>query len=408
MADDKSTNPVYAILDVETTGLSRKRDRIIQIACLKIGKDDTQKTWMRYINPEMDTEYLKRAFPIHHISPEFLQEKPLFKDVAESFCDFLKDVDYLVAHNCMFDWDMLSREFEILGQNQKKDENSREDISKLWWEKFHYDSKWVDTLRLAMICFPKRDTYRLQAIKNFLNIEPQQGIDGEGLSQCDYGGDEWKQQQHDAMYDVFTTYGILQHCIKSTFYDLLQNYPMALLDTNLLLDMQRLIDENRTRSEDLLPFAQRSKEYFTTSRPKGKKLGELSKYFLQMLTVSLKVDSRSDDRVILIYDAAILEPLKNEMVSHSSASMKENVEKEEKVEDKKEENEKKEGKVEKMENKKDEYVEKEEKMEDKKEEEVKHEVEIANKMKEEQEKRNGNAEENLNCSSQKRPRLNLQ
>jgi hypothetical protein len=174
-----------------------------------------------------------------------------------------------------------------------------------------------------MICFPKRNTYRLGAIKDLLNIDPQQQTTGKLSTEGDHGGDQWKPHQHDAMYDVLTTYGVLQHCMKSSFHALVQDFPMAILDTSLFLDMQRLLNEKKTSNEDLLPFATRSKEYFTTSRPKGKKLGTLSKSFLQMLTNSLKADTRADDRIILIYEAAFLEPLDNVEIVPSLSKTKE-------------------------------------------------------------------------------------
>ena len=41
---------VYAVLDLETTGLDRKEDRIVQIGVVKVKNDDVTP-WMTYVNP---------------------------------------------------------------------------------------------------------------------------------------------------------------------------------------------------------------------------------------------------------------------------------------------------------------------------------------------------------------------
>ena len=79
------------ILDTETTGLDPKYGhRIVEIGAIEMhNKVLTGKTFHFYINPERDMP--SDAYRIHGISGEFLKDKPIFKDIADDFLDFIKD-----------------------------------------------------------------------------------------------------------------------------------------------------------------------------------------------------------------------------------------------------------------------------------------------------------------------------
>lgn len=96
-------------LDTETTGLDPKDGhRIIEIGCVEmINKVKTGKYLHFYINPQRDVP--QEAFKIHGISTEFLQDKPLFADIAQPFIDFVKDAK-LVIHNAAFDMKFINFE----------------------------------------------------------------------------------------------------------------------------------------------------------------------------------------------------------------------------------------------------------------------------------------------------------
>ena len=58
---------------------------------------------------------------VHGISSEFLSDKPVFAEIADSFLEFIKGNE-LVIHNASFDIGFLNRELEILGLDQKIEE----------------------------------------------------------------------------------------------------------------------------------------------------------------------------------------------------------------------------------------------------------------------------------------------
>lgn len=101
------------ILDTETTGLSpEKGHRIIEIGCLElINRRLTDNHFHCYINPNRDID--RGAQEVHGISNEFLNDKPLFADIAEQFLEYVKDAE-LIIHNAPFDVGFINREFKLL------------------------------------------------------------------------------------------------------------------------------------------------------------------------------------------------------------------------------------------------------------------------------------------------------
>ncbi|NRB10149.1 MAG: DNA polymerase III subunit epsilon [Rickettsiaceae bacterium] len=101
------------VLDTETTGLDpRYGHRIVEVGALEIvNKVLTGKKFHYYINPERDMP--TEAYRIHNISGEFLKDKPLFKEIATDFLDFVGN-SRLIIHNAPFDVKFLNHELNLL------------------------------------------------------------------------------------------------------------------------------------------------------------------------------------------------------------------------------------------------------------------------------------------------------
>ncbi|MFB8757042.1 DEDDh family exonuclease [Streptomyces nigra] len=96
----------YAVVDVETTGLARD-DRIISAAVYRLDAlGEVEDHWYTLVNPERDPGPVW----IHGLTSEALEGAPLFADIAEEFAARL-DGRVLVAHNAVFDWQMIAREY---------------------------------------------------------------------------------------------------------------------------------------------------------------------------------------------------------------------------------------------------------------------------------------------------------
>lgn len=100
----------YAVVDVETTGLGRD-DRIVSAAVYRLdARGAVQDEWYSPVNPERDPGPVW----IHGLTSEALEGAPLFADIAGELADRLAG-RVLVAHNAVFDWSMLAREFARAG-----------------------------------------------------------------------------------------------------------------------------------------------------------------------------------------------------------------------------------------------------------------------------------------------------
>lgn len=101
-------------LDTETTGLDPSSGhRIVEIGCVEmLGHVRTGNHFHTYLNPER--EMPKEAENIHGLSGEFLKDKPLFRNVARAFLEFIGE-DPLVIHNAQFDLKFLNAELDAAG-----------------------------------------------------------------------------------------------------------------------------------------------------------------------------------------------------------------------------------------------------------------------------------------------------
>lgn len=96
----------YAVVDVETTGLAR-HDRIVSAGVYLLdGRGNVEDRWYSPVNPQRDPG----PTWIHGLTSEVLADAPLFADIARDFSARLEG-RVLVAHNALFDWMMIAREY---------------------------------------------------------------------------------------------------------------------------------------------------------------------------------------------------------------------------------------------------------------------------------------------------------
>lgn len=100
------------VFDTETTGLDPKTgDRLVEIGCVELlNLVPTGATFHAYYNPERDMPAGAEA--VHGLSAAFLSDKPLFRDTAQAFLDFIGDAP-LVAHNAGFDFGFINAELVL-------------------------------------------------------------------------------------------------------------------------------------------------------------------------------------------------------------------------------------------------------------------------------------------------------
>lgn len=101
------------LLDTETTGLNPEEGhRIIEIGCVElVDRQLTSKRFHVYLNPQRKID--AGALEVHGIDNNFLADKPLFRDVAEDFLNFIKESEVII-HNAPFDVGFINFELRLI------------------------------------------------------------------------------------------------------------------------------------------------------------------------------------------------------------------------------------------------------------------------------------------------------
>lgn len=102
-----------AFLDLETTGLSTKEDRIVEMAIIKVSPQGDVVEKVRRFNPEMPIP--KEASAVHGIFDEDVKDEAFFKTRARSLFDQLDPCDLAGFNIRRYDLPLLVAEFKRAG-----------------------------------------------------------------------------------------------------------------------------------------------------------------------------------------------------------------------------------------------------------------------------------------------------
>ena len=101
------------ILDLETTGINHTKDRIVQIAILKVFPDGKKDKFNEIINPGIPIP--DKSSSIHGITDDMVKDKPFFKDIANKVVNFIRGCDIVGYNSTKFDIPMLAEELMRAG-----------------------------------------------------------------------------------------------------------------------------------------------------------------------------------------------------------------------------------------------------------------------------------------------------
>ena len=99
--------------DLETTGINVAKDRIVEIACIKIYPDGTEETLEQRINPEMHIPV--ETSEIHGIYDADVKFEPTFKEFVSELLQFIGNADLAGYNSNRFDVPMLVEEILRVG-----------------------------------------------------------------------------------------------------------------------------------------------------------------------------------------------------------------------------------------------------------------------------------------------------
>ena len=146
-AGDQTLEDTYIVFDIETTGFSSIRDRIIEIGAVKVVNGEIVDRFSTFVNPERPIPF--EITNLTSITDQMVMEYPTIETILPQFLEFVGG-GVLVAHNAGFDVGFI-------------EQNCRNQAIE---QKFTY----VDTVALARILLPTLSKYKLNIVAKALGI----------------------------------------------------------------------------------------------------------------------------------------------------------------------------------------------------------------------------------------------
>lgn len=144
----QSLDDSYVVFDIETTGLSPKFCKIIEIGAVKIENGEITDTFSHFVNPEIPIPY--NITKLTSITDDMVMEAETIETLLPKFLEFVGD-SVLVAHNARFDVSFIRKFAHDLGRTV---ENSV-----------------VDTMTLGHVLCPELGKFTLDRICKHLGIK---------------------------------------------------------------------------------------------------------------------------------------------------------------------------------------------------------------------------------------------
>lgn len=139
---------MYSIIDIETTGLSPRNEKITEIAIYVHDGEKVVDEFTTLLNPETEIPY--RITQLTGINNKMVNDAPKFYEVAKHIVEMTKDTIF-VGHNVHFDYNFIRKEFRELG--------------------YDYQRKKICTAKLSRKLLPGRRSYSLGKLCTELGIE---------------------------------------------------------------------------------------------------------------------------------------------------------------------------------------------------------------------------------------------
>lgn len=118
--------------DLEATGVDHAKDRIVELAMVKIHPDGKRDTLTRRVNPGMPIP--QEVVAIHGISDEDVKDAPLFKQIAHQVYDWMKNCDLAGYNSNKFDIPLLAEELLRAGIEIDFTERSLIDVQQIFFK----------------------------------------------------------------------------------------------------------------------------------------------------------------------------------------------------------------------------------------------------------------------------------
>lgn len=137
----------YIVVDLETTGLAPKSDRILEIGAYRVEQGRFADSYHQMVDPGMPVP--PRISALTGITDEMVRGKPPIQAVIRDFLDFAGELP-LLGHNLLFDYSFLKH----AAVNQR----------------LSFEKDGADTLKLSRLLLPELESRRLGALCVYYQI----------------------------------------------------------------------------------------------------------------------------------------------------------------------------------------------------------------------------------------------
>lgn len=118
--------------DLETTGTDNVKDRIVELAFVKLMPDGKKDKYTKRINPGMPIP--PESIQFHGITDEDVKNAPSFKQVAHELYEWMRGCDLGGYNSSKFDLPLLAEEFLRAGLNVDFTERHMIDVQQIFFK----------------------------------------------------------------------------------------------------------------------------------------------------------------------------------------------------------------------------------------------------------------------------------
>ncbi len=144
---NQSLTDTFVVFDLETTGFSPQKDKIIEIGAVRVEEGKITERFSQFVNPGIPIPF--HIEELTHINDSMVMDCPGIEQVLPEFLEFCRDA-VLVAHNADFDVSFIMENVKQLGLE-------REFTS-------------LDTVALARVLLPSLNRFKLDTVAKALKI----------------------------------------------------------------------------------------------------------------------------------------------------------------------------------------------------------------------------------------------
>lgn len=157
----------YCVLDIETTGLSWRQDKIIEIGLLKIRNKQIIDRYSQLINPQQHISSF--ITQLTGIDNQMIADMPILSSIQDEVLQFLGQ-DIIIGHNTAFDLNFIANHFQVDLKNA-----------------------YIDTVQFSKKVYPALPHHRLSDMVEFLHLSTN---------------------EHRSLADCISTYELYEHLKK--------------------------------------------------------------------------------------------------------------------------------------------------------------------------------------------------